>query len=660
MALSSCGGGGSQGNSSTSVPSPPSTEVLSDIELVEVSSHSAVLRFTTSLISEVSISLSPTEDPTIEAKLWTSPEGTEHTVQLDSLWADVQWRASVVHEGITKDIEFSTLAPNWPGNCREGDFKLPVMGNAQWTTYTDNNGSIETQADLGCNEQSAGVTLNFDLGNGEWVVASRATPFPSPIDLTSFSHLWIPIKGQARVPVALEIKLKDTSGNLSFVRLDGGSSVPVWRTWAVDLREFKPHFGTVDLSKISSIEIAFSWPLSFQGRRSGTVSVGDMWAWQINDKIIPVIEEEKVISNPNEMAAIAADLLTRQEEHGFMPAWYDLEPNMHLYANAMALIVLTLEYERLTSLSDSNDTYLQAANKMANALLEMQLMSDRDGAWDDSFDVVDNELVLKPESRRVMWVGSTAWAGIALILARDILPNGERFEQSIKNTVRFYEQSQECRGQAGFPAGSITEGTEGNLSSHLFLEAAVKRGFASRDSLDSLTSFIDEYLFDQKQRRFFCGVYVDIGDFNQTTCSMTGTGEIVSPNALACLDVTANWGSQWLKRQGRIADAYSGLAFGQAIFPTQGAANSDIKGLGDIAGPWFPTAEHGAGQWAAEGGPNANFIMNQASKHLCSEGKCKGASDDLLAGIGWNTTSYGIAPSAWMYIGWHGKFWEKL
>ena len=122
----------------------------------------------------------------------------------------------------------------------------------------------------------------------------------------------------------------------------------------------------------------------------------------------------------------------------------------------------------------------------------------------------------------------------------------------------------------------------------------------------------------------------------------------------------ANWGTEWLVREDRIQDAFKGLAYARHVFPTQSFGTPVVNGLGDIAGPWSVTVEHGAGQWAVAGGPDANYVMQQAQTHLCSAGTCQGAADNQFTGISWNTTSTGVAPSTWMYLAWHGDFWSHL
>lgn len=662
ISLLGCGGSGAPESPTITPPQPVITpaDPITDVVIQDITANTAQISFNTAETLTANLTLSAAGHETLFNKVWQTHAATEHNILVENLWADVTWQLTIQAGDNTSTSTFTTNEPQWPGVCRHGNVSLAVMAAASWQTFSDNNGAIQIETVPGCEGQGNGARMTFDLNDGEWVVAARSTPFVDTVDLTAYTHLWIPFRGTEGVPVAFEVKLKDRVGNLGFVRLDGGTGLPVWRSWAVDLREFKNQSGELDLSTVTSLEFGFSWPASASGPRQGAVTIGDLQAWHIDDVKAPVTELEPMLPDTEQMALIAADLLSRQRQHGFIPAWYELTPNWHLYANAMALIVFTLEYERMDGNDPIRAEYLEAANTMADALMRLQSLSNRNGAWDDGFNVANNQLVLKPHSERVMWVGSTAWAGIALILARDILPDGARFNSSIQAAATYYQQSQQCRQQAGFPTGSITEGTEGNLSSHLFWSAAAQRGLAESAAPGNLQTFIENHLFDPQQQRFFCGVEVDIGNYNEQSCSMTGTGNIIKGHALACLDVAANWGTQWLKRHNRMEDALAGLAFGKAIFTTQGFNEVNVKGLGDIAGPWSPTVEHGAGQWAAEGGPDTNFIMNQAKQHLCNNGQCQGANNNFAAGIGWNTTANGIAPAAWMYIAWHGGFWERL
>ena len=657
------GCGGSSGGSGTSGTLPTDT-VITGLTVNAVGSNSATLSFSTTPASDAGIRIWLSTDDAAAPPImtFTSASAVNHSVILNSLWSASSWRVEIAAGSAIANTTFATGDPPWPAICRSGDLTLPVDGAGSWSTYTDSNGSIEIEASPGCEGAGSGARLTFDLGDGEWVVAASNDGFVAPLDLSAYSHLWVPFRGTAGLPVAFEIKLRDSSGALSVARIDGGAGAPVWRSWAVDKREFVPQIGTLDFSAITAFEFAFSWPLTRGGPRSGTVEVAHPSAWNSAAERPQVTAFERIPRNETAMTAIAADLLSRQQPHGFIPAWFELAPSWHLYANAMALIVFALEYERTADAGDSSaGDYLNAAYLVADRMVELQQRSARNGAWDDSFLDVNGNLELHPSESRQVWVGSTAWAGIALIIARDLLPDGSRYNNAISAAAQFYGGEQSCRTTAGLPAGSVTEGTEGNISSHLFLAAAAVRGLADAAVATALADFIAASLFDPQQRRFFCGAQVDFGTgFDSDSCTLGGSGAVVGGDARSCLDVTANWGVEWLVRQDRSADALLGLAYSRHIFPTRGFADPGVKGLGDIAGPWTPTVEHGAGQWAAAGGPDANYIMTEAYAKLCTDGACQGAADDFTAGIGWNTISTGIAPGAWMYLAWHGGFWSRL
>lgn len=655
--------GGSSGKSGDTGTSNTDT-VIAALTVDAVSSSSATLSFSTTPAADANIRVWLGTDEATAEPLFvvTSDSAVNHSEILPALWSAAPWRVEISAGTATANTTFRTADPGWPAVCRSGDLTLPLNGAGSWSTFTDVNGSIAVEAASGCEGAGTGARLTYDLRDGEWVVAASNDSFASPVDLSTYSHLWIPFRGTAGVPLAFEIKLRDNAGALSVARIDGGAGVPVWRSWAVDKREFVPQIGTLDFTAITALEFALSWPLAGGGPRNGTLEVASPSAWNLTAERPEVPGFERVARNDGAMAAIAADLLARQQPHGFIPAWFEIAPDWHLFANAMALIVFTLEYERLTDSSDPGvGAYLDAAYLLADQLVELQQLSARNGAWDDSFRQVNGDLELHPVGSRQVWVGSTAWAGIALIIARDGLPDGNRYDSAIVAATQFYSGEQSCRATAGLPAGSVTEGTEGNISSHLFLAAAAERGLTSAAVPDALSAFIADHLFDPQQRRFFCGVQVDFGSgYDSSSCTLGGSGAVIRGDARSCLDVTGNWGVEWLKRQGRSADALLGLAYSRHIFPTRGFSDAGVKGLGDIAGPWTPTVEHGAGQWAASGGPDANYVMAEANAKLCREGACQGAADDLTAGIGWNTVSTGIAPGAWMYLAWHGGFWSRL
>jgi hypothetical protein len=439
-----CGCGGSSGGPGGDANAPTDT-VITGLTVSAVGAHSATLSFSTSQAvgADVSVWLD-TDDATVPPLMMlTSPSAASHSVELDSLWSTSPWRVEVTAGNAVASTTFTTADPSWPAVCRSGALVLPVDGAGSWSTYTDDNGSIEIEASPGCEGAGGGARFTFDLGDGEWVVAASNDGFVAPLDLSAYSHLWVPMRGTPGVPVAFEIKLRDSSGALSVARIDGGTGVPVWRSWAVDKREFLPQFGTLDFSDITALEFAFSWPSAWGGPRSGTVEVGHPSVWSLAAEQPQVTGFERIPRNEAAMAAIAADLLSRQRPHGFLPAWFELAPNWHLYANAMALIVFALEYERTAGVAgSSSDDYLNAAYLAADRLVELQQLSARNGAWDDSFREVNGTLELYPSGSRQVWVGSTAWAGIALIIARDLLPDGGRYEAAIAAAAQFYADEQ--------------------------------------------------------------------------------------------------------------------------------------------------------------------------------------------------------------------------
>jgi hypothetical protein len=660
--LVACGGSGSP---DTSLDTEPSVNaVIEGLSIKNISTSTATISFSTSLARAARLKIWLDSDGPNQPPLLTldSPVTTEHELPVSGLWSATPWRVEVSVDDDTEIMAFETADPLWASEpCRSGDIALPISGSAPWANFSDANGSVIVTSTLGCEGLGRAARFTFDLGEGEWVVA-QSENYATPIDLTAYTHLWIPFRGTPNIPVALEVKLRDDTGGLSVVRLDGGVSVPVWRSWAVDMREFTAQIGDLDLSSVVGVEVAFSWPKNEAGARNGVLEMADLQAWNMIQKRPQVTGFERTVRDEVAMAEVAADLLARQQDHSFINAWFELEPNLHLYANAMALIVFTLEYERLEATSDVlAEVYLSAAMNMAETLVALQMISDRGGAWDDSFIDVDGVIARREPGSRIVWVGSTAWAGISLLIARDILPDGGDFDPAISAAASYYLNQQDCRTRAGLPSGSLAEGTEGNISSHLFLAAAAKRGLASTSVTDDLGRFISDHLFDPVQQRFFCGISVDFGNgFDESACTLNGSGAILGVDAHSCLDVVANWGTEWLLRAGRTQDALAGLAYGRFMFPAQSFGDPLVKGLGDIAGPWTPTVEHGAGQWAAAGGPDSNYVMRQAQIHLCSAGSCQGAADDLFTGISWNSKSTGVSPAAWMYIAWHGEFWKRL
>ena len=344
------------------------------------------------------------------------------------------------------------------------------------------------------------------------------------------------------------------------------------------------------------------------------IELDDIAAFDVSQIVTPVARFERVARDTASMAEIAEDLRARQAPHGFLPAWFEEpRPNWHLYANAMALIVFALEHERT-----QDADLLRATRSAAAQLVRLQALSGRDGAWDDRFDVdASGQLALRDAGLRAVWVGSTAWAGLALVIASNVVgdPAGD-YRRAIETTVGFFRGVEECRAVAGLPAGSVTEGTEGNISSFFFVDAARVAGVDDAGLADRMATYIAGAPWDALQGRFHCGVRLDWTGVDLAICAGGAGGAIVGPVATSCLDVTANWGTAFWRRRGDPGRALAGLAYSRAIFGTRSFSDPAVAGIGDIAGPWVPTVEFGAGQWAASGGTRRELRTGSGARAL--------------------------------------------
>jgi hypothetical protein len=120
------------------------------------------------------------------------------------------------------------------------------------------------------------------------------------------------------------------------------------------------------------------------------------------------------------------------------------------------------------------------------------------------------------------------------------------------------------------------------------------------------------------------------------------------------LDVVGNWGALFLRHQGLHEEALVASSLGAGIFPVA-AWDESMVGMGDIAGPWQPTVEF-TGQYIAAGGIGSQYLLEQMEilEDPDAPGSYPGSPDDYSAGIGWNTSMHGIAPSSWVYFAHHG------
>jgi hypothetical protein len=194
--------GGSSGGSNGTDTSPTDT-VITAVSITAVSSSSATLSFSTTPASDAGIRVwLDTDDAAAQAQITiASDNAVNHSVTLDALWSATPWRAEIEAGNSSASTVFTTANPEWPAACRSGDIELPINGAGSWSIYTDINGSVAVEAVAGCEGAGSGARLSFDLGDGEWVVAASNDNFAAPLDLSAYSHLWVPFRGTAGVPV---------------------------------------------------------------------------------------------------------------------------------------------------------------------------------------------------------------------------------------------------------------------------------------------------------------------------------------------------------------------------------------------------------------------------------------------------------------------------
>jgi hypothetical protein len=115
------------------------------------------------------------------------------------------------------------------------------------------------------------------------------------------------------------------------------------------------------------------------------------------------------------------------------------------------------------------------------------------------------------------------------------------------------------------------------------------------------------------------------------------------------LDVAGNLGSYFLRRRGRVDLALRSLSTSQTLFATR-SFDGSVKGFGDILGPWTVNGEWGVGQYAAAGGPHANFVLNEYLDLHPNGGLMLGSPDEFSADfLSFNTPTGGVATTAWIY-----------
>jgi hypothetical protein len=494
---------------------------------------------------------------------------------------------------------------------------------------------ISVESADGC--RGEGLALRYSLpatSDADW--ASLRRVLPEPWDLSSFDYLLLPFKAEAETTAAartIEFKLEDADGCRTTALLTRATDLPVLRTAVFSLEMFeRPGFSTcagemmTDLTRISAWEIGVSEVGDDVSRKDeaalGTLVFDDITLLTADELRRPVDSYERMEPDACTMEAIAASIRSRQLAHGLVPTWYEEpEPLFHVYAEALALVVQSFEAART-----GDAAAVDAATALAEQLVELQ----EEGTWVNVY-AQDGEGVVPATSE--VYEGNVSWAVIALsVFLDDVRPQeSAKYESAIEAahawlTGRIAEYSAET-GRSG----GISDGTEANVSTYFALVSAGDTAAAK-----GVAQFLLRHAWDKRRGHFRMGV--------------TYPG--------LALDVMGGWGVELLRHIGDDDLAFGSLGLAAGIFPVESWDASSI-GLGDIAGPWQPTAEFTA-QYAAAGGPGAAWLVQQLDALQVRPGEFRGAPSDYAGGDGWNTSWTGLPSSANVYIALRGGFLSEL
>lgn len=501
-----------------------------------------------------------------------------------------------------------------------------------WQVFTDALGSKASgSAATGCH--NSGMTVAYSLAASDqpnWISVRKVLPVAADVSKADF--LLTPFKGDATgLARTIEFKLEDSSGCQSAVLYTAATPLPVFRTVVTSLQQFtRPDSSTctgtpVDLTKIKAIEIGISEigddVPSPTLAASGQITLDDITFVARDALSGSQTIFECVPVRGDVMGRIARNFVRRQQAHGFIASWFPESPaNYYTYTEALNLIVLSREYLRT-----GRTEYYAAAKAIADRLVALQSVA---GSWMDAYK--DNGSGGLAASTAASWVGNVAWAMIGLrAFVRKASPADPSPYTGAIDQARIWLENQIASYQkTGGAVGGITDGVEGNVSTYFALVAA---GAAA--TAQAMSDFLLKQAWDTSEQRLRMGVK-DWG---------------------LAIDVTGNWGSEFLRQIQDPTRALSGLNLAAGVFPVA-AFSSPVIGMGDIAGPWQPTVEF-TGQYAAAGGHGAAWLMDQMLllEDSNDPGSFPGSPNDFGGGAGWNTAMTGSAPSAWVYLGYGAR-----
>lgn len=508
--------------------------------------------------------------------------------------------------------------------CGQGQRFEGMDTPSEWAVYTDGIGStLSVTTESGCHD--TGIQFDWSLGAHEdpnWVVMRKE--LSSPVDLSTSEFLLIPFSGTPGDDERnLELKLEDANGCRTTLMLWNATNLDVYRTMVVALDQFTAEPSTcgnaLDLSTTKALEIGIS-EYNTVGQfpsdgASGTLHFDDWTTVNASDLMMTMDHFECVEGNPDVLSAVANDLLARQAAHGLVPSWYSETPTRYYtYNQANALAVFALEAERT-----GDAAFTDAAERLATQLLSLQV----DGGWVDYYQDDDAGGVMSPND--IAWVGNVSWSMIGLRIYANRTSDPTLAEAAISAGADWLKAEMDEFTASGGPAGGINAGVEGNLSAYFALVAA-----RETEAAQDIADFLMGHAWDGQR------LWVGIND----------------PGI--ALDVIGNWGSQFLRHQGLHEEALTASSLGAGLFAVQ-AWDESMVGMGDIGGPWQPSVEF-TGQYIAAGGVGAQWLLEQLQvlEDPQSPGAYPGSPNDYSAGIGWNTSMYGIAPSSWVYFAHHG------
>lgn len=457
--------------------------------------------------------------------------------------------------------------------------------------------------------QDTAVQITYDLGssNGSW--AQLRCNFDPPLDLSAFDHLRFDWRGDVANSNSLEVGLVNLTTDTEhiFARAYGHASHRDW--WGQLVMPFSflhpwTENTTFDPSQVSAIFVSVVKSDDNDAGGNGRLALDNLTAQNLTSRTVPASFEVAA----SEQLTVAKEtavqwLLSQQQPTGLLRSW---EPEAgcvaHTYDQALALLVFSHAGE------------WEAADQIVAGLESVQLDN---GAWTKSNDCQTLEPVHTEQ-----WLGDVAWAVYAL----------NRYQAlggSYTHTKQIRNQAANWLLEQINPADGCLkiDHTEGTIDTWWALYTSQSTYVNQANGIKNclLTQYWDDEMGRFKGGRSWHQPYLD----NQT------------------------WGAAFLKAIGEPEKARRALSYAYETLrlPAQGG---ELVGFDGQAGPWSVWNE-GTAQFAAIGGANANFFVQELVAQQQPNGSMPGSPDDFRGGGVWTTTWSGIAPTAWLYFTLNGE-----